>query len=338
MKTPKKKVVKQPNKKEKVKDILSGIKKAHGEESIFIIGSAERKKIESLSTGIIGLDIATGIGGIPVGRVVEIFGPESSGKTTLALSCIAQAQKKNETCAFIDVEHALDFSFAEKIGVDLDKLAFSQPDSGEEALNIVEKLTASGEIKIIVVDSVSALIPKAEIEGDMEKHNVGGQARLMSKALRKLIGSASKTETTIIFINQIRMNIGMAFGNPETTSGGRALKFYSSVRLDVRRIQQIKKGDEVMGGRVKIKVVKNKVGVPYKVAEFDLLYSEGITKEGELLALGEKYGLIEKAGASYTYGEHKLGRGYDNARTTLKEDEELSSKLEAEIMKELNNN
>ena len=295
------------------------------------MGEETEKKIEAIPTGSLGLDTAIGIGGVPRGRIIEIFGPESSGKTTLALHIVSEAQKQGGICAFVDAEHALDPSYAKRIGVQLDELLVSQPDTGEQALDIVDSLTRTNTVDVIVVDSVAALTPKAEIEGDMGEHHVGRQARLMSQALRKLTAIVSRSSTIIIFINQIRMQIGVMFGNPETTSGGKALKFYSSVRLDVRRIQQIKKGDEVMGGRVRVKVVKNKVGAPYRNAEFDLMYNEGITHEGELLALGEKYDLITKKGASYSYGEHKLGRGYDAARTFLRENKPITKQLEKEI-------
>ncbi len=318
-------------------DALTDIKTKFGEESIIRMGEETHKKIEAIPTGSLGLDTAIGIGGVPRGRVIEIFGPESSGKTTLALHIIAEAQKQKGICAFVDAEHALDPSYAKRIGVRLDELLVSQPDTGEQALDIVDSLTRTNTVDVIVVDSVAALTPKAEIEGDMGEHHVGRQARLMSQALRKLTAIVSRSSTIIIFINQIRMQIGVMFGNPETTSGGKALKFYSSVRLDVRRIQQIKKGDEVMGGRVRVKVVKNKVGAPYRSAEFDLMYNEGITREGELLALGEKYDLITKKAASYSYGEHKLGRGYDAARTFLRENKPIKEHLEKEIHTKLSN-
>lgn len=316
-------------------DALADIKTKFGEESIIRMGEETTKKIEAIPTGSLGLDTAIGIGGVPRGRIIEIFGPESSGKTTLALHIIAEAQKQGGICAFVDAEHALDPTYAKRIGVQLDELLVSQPDTGEQALDIVDSLTRTNTVDVIVVDSVAALTPKAEIEGDMGEHHVGRQARLMSQALRKLTAIVSRSSTIIIFINQIRMQIGVMFGNPETTSGGKALKFYSSVRLDVRRIQQIKKGDEVMGGRVRVKVVKNKVGAPYRSAEFDLMYNEGITKEGELLALGEKYELVTKKAASYSYGEHKLGRGYDAARTFLRENKAVKNQLEKQIRTKL---
>ena len=292
-----------------LKNALVDIKTKFGEESIIRMGEQPVKKIEAIPTGSLGLDFAIGVGGVPKGRVVEIFGPESSGKTTLALHIVAEAQRLGGVSAFVDAEHALDPEYARRIGVKLDDLLVSQPDTGEQALDIVDSLVRTNSVDVIVIDSVSALTPKAEIEGDMGDQHIGRQARLMSQALRKLTAIVSRSLSVVIFINQIRMQIGVMFGNPETTSGGKALKFYSSVRLDVRRIQQIKKGDEVMGGRVRVKVVKNKVGAPYRSAEFDLMYNEGITHEGELLALGEKYDLVEKRAASYSYGEHKLGRG-----------------------------
>ena len=320
---------------EALHNALENIKTKFGEESIMRMGEQPSKKIKAVPTGSLGLDTAIGIGGVPRGRIVEIFGPESSGKTTLALHIVAEAQKQGGICAFVDAEHALDPSYAKRIGIQLDELLVSQPDTGEQALDIVDSLVRTNTVDVIVVDSVAALTPKAEIEGDMGEHHVGRQARLMSQALRKLTAIVSRSSTVVIFINQIRMQIGVMFGNPETTPGGKALKFYSSVRLDVRRIQQIKKGDEVMGGRVRVKVVKNKVGAPYRTAEFDLMYNEGITHEGELLALGEKYDLITKKAASYSYGEHKIGRGYDAARTFLRENKPVTKQLEKEIRTKL---
>ena len=297
-----------------------------------VMGERPRQKINAVPTGSIGLDFAIGIGGVPRGRIVEIFGPESSGKTTLALHIVAEAQKAGGVCAFVDAEHALDPEYAKRIGVKINDLLVSQPDTGEQALEITDSLVRTNSVDVIVIDSVAALTPKAEIEGDMGEQHIGRQARLMSQALRKLTAIVARSATVVVFINQIRMQIGVMFGNPETTPGGKALKFYSSLRLDVRRIAQIKKGDEVKGNRVRVKVVKNKVGAPYRTAEFDLMYNEGITREGELLALGEKYGLVEKkGGASYSYGEEKLGRGYDAARTALAENQKLSKKLESEV-------
>ncbi len=304
-----------------------------------MLGSAKRVNVDAIPTGSIGLDASLGIGGVPRGRIIEVFGPESSGKTTLTLHIIAEAQKKGGICAFVDAEHALDPEYAKRIGVAIDDLLVSQPDTGEQALDIVESLVRSGKIDVIVIDSVAALTPKAEIEGDMEAQHVGRQARLMSQALRKLTAIVAKSKTVVIFINQIRMQIGVMFGNPETTPGGKALKFYTSVRLDIRRIAQIKKGEEVVGGRVRVKVVKNKVAAPFKQTEFDLMYNEGISKEGELLALGEKYGLVGKSGSSYTYagdGEKvSLGRGYDAARTFLRENKPIATKLLKEIRQKL---
>lgn len=315
-----------------LQNALASIKTKFGEDSIMVMGEQPVRSIQAIQTGSLGLDDAIGIGGVPRGRIVEIFGPESSGKTTLALHIVAEAQKAGGVCAFVDAEHALDPEYAKRIGVKVPDLLVSQPDTGEQALEITDSLVRTNSVDVIVVDSVAALTPKAEIEGDMGEHHVGRQARLMSQALRKLTAIVSRSSTVVIFINQIRMQIGVMFGNPETTPGGKALKFYSSLRLDVRRIAQIKKGDEVKGNRVRVKVVKNKVGAPYRTAEFDLMYNEGITREGELLALGEKYGLVEKkGGGSYSYGEEKLGRGYDAARTTLKEQKKLRSALEKEI-------
>lgn len=326
-----------------ISDTLRSIKTKFGDDAIMTLTDEHKVDIDSVSTGSIGLDDALGIGGLPRGRIVEIFGPESSGKTTLSLHAVAEAQKGNGVCAFIDAEHAMDPEYAKAIGVKLDELLVSQPGSGEQALEIVESLVRSGKVDVIVIDSVAALTPKDEIEGEMGAHHVGKQARLMSQALRKLTGIVSKSKTVVIFINQIRMQVGVMFGNPETTPGGKALKFYTSVRLDIRRIAQIKKGDEVVGGRHRVKVVKNKVAAPFRTTEFDLIYGEGISREGELLALGEKYDLVSKSGASYSYtppgGDEsavvKLGRGYDAARTTLKEDKKLSNEILKHIRKAL---
>ncbi len=306
---------------------IKDIKTKFGDEAIMTYGSTKPTAIASIPTGSIGLDNALGVGGMPCGRIVEIFGPESSGKTTLALHVIAEAQKKGGVCAFVDAEHALDPEYARKIGVKLSELLISQPDTGEQALEIVESLVRSNSVSIIVVDSVAALTPKDEIEGDMGAHHVGKQARLMSQALRKLTAITSKSGTTVIFINQIRMQIGVMFGNPETTPGGKALKFYTSVRLDIRRIAQIKKGEEVVGGRVRVKVVKNKVAAPFKTTEFDLLYNEGISREGEIIALGEKYEILQKSGASYKFGDLPLARGYDATRTFLRENKTVASDI-----------
>ncbi|RJR13589.1 recombinase RecA [Candidatus Parcubacteria bacterium] len=315
---------------------LSEIKTKFGDEAIMKLGDTPKVDVNAIPTGSIGVDWALGIGGLPRGRIIEIFGPESSGKTTLCLHAIAEAQKKGGVCAFIDAEHALDPEYAKKIGVKITDLLVSQPDTGEQALEIVESLVRSGKIDVIVIDSVAALTPRDEIEGDMGAMHVGKQARLMSQALRKLTAITSKTKTVVIFINQIRMQIGVMFGNPETTPGGKALKFYTSVRIDIRRIAQIKKGDETMGGRHRVKIVKNKVAAPFRQTEFDMLYGEGISKEGEALALGEKFGVVEKSsGGSYQYGEYKLGRGYDAARTYLHENKTVLTQLLKDVRKGL---
>lgn len=314
---------------------LRDIQTKFGEESIMKLTDKPRVDVDVIPTGSIGLNEALGVGGYPRGRIIEIFGPESSGKTTLALHAVAEAQKNRGVCAFIDAEHALDPEYARKLGVKLDELLVSQPDTGEQALEIAESLVRTGNLDIIVIDSVAALTPRDEIEGDMGAHHVGKQARLMSQALRKLTAIISKTKTVVIFINQIRMQIGVMFGNPETTPGGKALKFYTSVRLDIRRIAQIKKGEEVMGGRTRVKVVKNKVAAPFRATEFDLMYNEGISREGELIALGEKYNVIQKSGASYAYGEIKLARGYDATRQILKEDKKMADSVLKDIMKKM---
>jgi recombination protein RecA len=310
-----------------VEAALRDIKTKFGDEAIMTFAPGSIKKIEHIPSGSIGLNAALGIGGYPRGRIIEVFGPESSGKTTLTLHAIAEAQKLGGVCAFIDAEHALDPEYAKRIGVKLPELLISQPDTGEQALEITESLVRSGSVDIIVVDSVAALTPKDEIEGDMGQQHVGKQARLMSQALRKLTAIVSKSKTVVIFINQIRMQIGVMFGNPETTPGGKALKFYTSVRLDIRRIAQIKKGEEVVGGRVRVKVVKNKVAAPFKSTEFDLLYNEGISHEGEIIALGEKFKIIDKSGASYRYGTTSLGRGYDATRTYLRDNPAVKKEI-----------
>lgn len=317
-----------------VEETIKSIQTKFGEGAIIKLGDRPKLDVDVVPTGSIGLDAALGVGGLPAGRIIEIFGPESSGKTTLALHAVAEAQKKGGVCAFVDAEHALDPEYSKNIGVKTNELLISQPDNGEQALEIVESLVRSGKIAVVVIDSVAALTPRDEIEGEMGAHHVGKQARLMSQALRKLTAIVARSGTVVIFINQIRMQIGVMFGNPETTPGGKALKFYTSVRLDVRRIAKIKKGEEVIGGRVRVKVVKNKVAAPFTQTEFDLMYNEGISKEGEILALGEKYNIISKSGASYAYGETKLGRGYDSARTFLKE----NSKIRNEILKEIKKN
>jgi len=293
------------------------------------------RDVEAISTGSLGLDIALGIGGLPRGRVVEIYGPESSGKTTLTLQVIAEAQKKGGTAAFVDAEHALDPSYAEKIGVNIDDLLVSQPDTGEQALEITDMLVRSGAVDVVVVDSVAALTPKAEIEGEMGDSHMGLQARLMSQALRKLTANIKRSNTMVIFINQIRMKIGVMFGNPETTTGGNALKFYSSVRLDIRRIGAIKKGDEIIGNETRVKVVKNKVAPPFRQAEFDILYNEGVSREGEIITLGVQEGLIDKSGAWYSYGGNKIGQGKDNVREFLREHSNIAAEIEQAIREKL---
>ncbi|KKR45573.1 MAG: Protein RecA [Parcubacteria group bacterium GW2011_GWC1_40_13] len=314
-----------------IEDTLQAIKTKFGEDSIMKLGDKPKVNINAISTGSIGLDAALGIGGLPRGRIVEIFGPESSGKTTLSLHVIAEAQKLGGICAFIDAEHAMDPEYSKRLGVKIDELLISQPDTGEQALEIVDSLVRSGKIDVIVIDSVAALTPKDEIEGDMGAYHVGKQARLMSQALRKLTAIVAKSKTIVIFINQIRMQIGVMFGNPETTPGGKALKFYTSVRLDIRRIAQIKKGEEIMGGRIRVK----KVAPPFKQTEFDLMYNEGISREGEIIALGEKMGIVKKTGNSYSFGEEKLGRGYDATRQFLKENEKITNKILEEIKAKL---
>ena len=311
---------------------LSQIERQFGKGSIMKLGDENAiQEIEATSTGSLGLDIALGIGGLPKGRIVEIYGPESSGKTTLTLHCVAEEQKKGGVCAFVDAEHALDPQYAKKLGVDLDELLISQPDTGEHALEITDTLVRSGAVSMVVVDSVAALTPKSELEGDMGDHNVGVQARLMSQAMRKLTGSISRSNCMVIFINQIRMKIGVMFGSPETTTGGNALKFYSSVRLDIRRIGAIKDRDEVVGNATRVKVVKNKVAPPFKLVEFDIMYGEGISKNGELLDLGVKAGVVEKSGAWYSYQEERIGQGRENAKIFLKENPNIALSIEDKI-------
>lgn len=312
---------------------LSQIEKAYGKGSIWKLGQRPNMEVEAISTGSLGLDIALGIGGLPKGRVIEIFGPESSGKTTLTLQAIAEAQKKGGTCAFIDAEHALDPVYAKKLGVNIDELILSQPDTGEQALEIADTLVRSGAVDLVVVDSVAALVPKAEIEGEMGDSHMGLQARLMSQALRKLTGSMSKTNCMIIFINQIRMKIGVMFGSPETTTGGNALKFYASVRLDIRRIGSIKEKEDVTGSHTRVKVVKNKVSPPFKIAEFDIMYGEGISKVGELIDLGVKADIVEKSGSWYSYNNERIGQGRENAKTFLKENVTLANDIEQKLRK-----
>lgn len=318
-----------------IDETIKHIKTKFGEEAIMRLGERPKVDLDAIPTGSIGLDWALGIGGLPRGRIIEIFGPESSGKTTLALHVVAEAQKRGGVCAFIDAEHAMDPEYAKRLGVNTTDLLISQPDTGEQALEIAESLVRSGKLDVVVIDSVAALTPKDEIEGDMGAQHVGKQARLMSQALRKLTAIVAKSRTIVIFINQIRMQIGVMFGNPETTPGGKALKFYSSVRLDIRRIAQIKKGDEVMGGRTRVKVVKNKVAAPFRSTEFDLMFNEGISREGELIALGEKLGVIQKSASSYAFGEHKLGRGYDATRTYLRENPKVANAVLKDIRKGL---
>lgn len=310
---------------------LSQIERAFGKGSIMRLGQNSHIDIEAISTGSLGIDIALGIGGMPKGRIIEIYGPESSGKTTLALSVIAQAQKKGGTCAFIDAEHALDPGYAKKIGVDIENLLISQPDAGEQALEIADTLVRSGAIDALVVDSVAALVPKAELEGEMGDSHMGLQARLMSQALRKLTSTVSRSNTLIIFINQIRMKIGVMFGNPETTTGGNALKFYASVRIDIRRVGSIKDKDDVIGSQTRVKIVKNKVAPPFKVVDFDIMYGEGISKTGELIDLGIKAGLVEKAGAWFSYKGEKLGQGRENAKLFLRDHPEIADEIENKI-------
>ena len=321
-------------------DTIRAIQAKFGEGAIMKFGDSPKVDVNTIPTGSIGLDMALGVGGIPRGRIIEIFGPESSGKTTLSLHIVAEAQKLGGVCAYIDAEHAMDPDYTKKLGVNIDNLLISQPDTGEQALEIVESLVRTGKIDVIVVDSVAALTPKDEIEGDMGAYHVGKQARLMSQALRKLTAIVAKSKTVVIFINQIRMQIGVMFGNPETTPGGKALKFYTSVRLDIRKIAQIKKGEDIVGNRTRVKVVKNKVAAPFKQTEFDIIYNEGISKEGEIIALGEKFDILEKVGNSYFYVPNeepkekiKLGVGYDSTRTFLKENKKISDQILKEIRK-----
>ncbi|HPF35073.1 MAG TPA: recombinase RecA [Candidatus Krumholzibacteria bacterium] len=309
------------------------IEKQFGKGAIMLLGEDNVVDgIEAVSTGSLALDIALGIGGLPKGRVVEIYGPEGSGKTTVALSAVANAQKKGGVAAFVDAEHALDPAYARKLGVDIDNMLVSQPDTGEQALEITEMLVRSGAVDVVVVDSVAALVPRAEIEGEMGDQHVGLQARLMSQALRKLTGAISKTNTLVIFTNQIRMKIGVMFGNPETTSGGNALKFYSSVRLDIRRVGALTQGEDVVGNHVRVKVVKNKVAPPFKKAEFDILYGRGISKEGDLIELGVAAGIVQKSGAWYSYGDERLGQGKENVREFLHENEDLYARIEKQVL------
>jgi recombination protein RecA len=320
------------DKKKALQLALSQIEKAHGKEAIMLLGEKSAKvKVDVIPTGALPLDIILGVGGLPRGRVVEIYGPESSGKSTLSLHVVAQAQKMGGTAAYIDAEHAMDPEYAKKLGVDIDNLLISQPDSGEQALEIADQLVRSGAVDIIVVDSVAALVPRAEIEGEMGDSHVGLQARLMSQALRKLTATIAKSKTCIIFINQLRMKIGVMYGNPETTTGGMALKFYSSVRIDIRRVESIKQGDKVIGNRVRVKIVKNKVAAPFQQAEFEMIFGEGIVREGCLLDMGVSSGIVEKAGTWMLYKEHRLGQGRDNAKNFLKENPSIANEIEQAV-------
>jgi len=325
------------NKRKALDAALGQIDRQFGKGSVMRLGDSEiSNDIQVYSTGSIGLDIALGIGGLPKGRVIEIYGPESSGKTTMTLSVIAEAQKQGGTAAFIDAEHALDPAYAERLGVNIDDLLVSQPDTGEQALEIADMLVRSAAVDVVVIDSVAALTPKAEIEGDMGDSHMGLQARLMSQALRKLTANIKRSNTMVIFINQIRMKIGVMFGNPETTTGGNALKFYSSVRLDIRRIGAIKKGDEILGNQTRVKVVKNKVAPPFRQTEFDILYNEGVSKQGELIDLGVELGIVEKSGAWYSYGADRIGQGRDNVREFLKENPDMADEIERQIRQKKN--
>ena len=324
--------MKKPEDAQKILDeAVASIKEKFGDGSIMKLGEAKKVDVDVIPTGSISLDVALGVGGVPKGRVIEIYGPESSGKTTLALHIAAEAQKKGGKAAFIDVEHALDPEYAKRIGVDINDILISQPDNAEQALDIVETLVKSGVVSVIVVDSVAALTPKKEIEGEIGDQHIALQARLMSQALRKLTAIISKSDTTIVFINQIRMKIGIMFGNPETTPGGKALKFYASLRIDVRRIAQIKKGDQIVGSRIKAKVVKNKVAAPFQVAEFDIMYNEGISRDGDILNTAVKYDVIKKSVSTYSYGDVKLGAGFDKAKAFLKENPKIANEIVRKI-------
>jgi recombination protein RecA len=323
------------DKKKSLSSTLGQIEKQFGKGAVMRLGDVQVIDVETVSTGSLSLDIALGVGGLPLGRVVEIYGPESSGKTTLALHTVAEIQKRGGTAAFVDAEHALDRSYAEKLGVNINELLLSQPSNGEEALEITDMLVRSGAIDLVVIDSVAALTPKAEIEGDMGDSHMGLQARLMSQALRKLTANIKRSNTLVVFINQIRMKIGVMFGSPETTTGGNALKFYASVRLDIRRIGAIKRGDEVVGNETKVKVVKNKVAPPFKEVTFDILYGEGVSREGEIIELGTKNGVIEKSGAWYSYRGERLGQGKDNVRNILKDKPEIAKAIEQQVREKL---
>ena len=319
------------NKMEALNEALKKIEKEHGKGSVMKLGETSGLDVDSIPTGVIGLDIAAGVGGLPRGRIIEVYGPESSGKTTVTLHCIAEAQKRNGIAAFIDAEHALDPVYARSLGVDVDNLIISQPDTGEQALDIAESLIRSGAIDILVIDSVAALVPKAEIEGDMGDSHVGLQARLMSQALRKLTGSIKKSNCVVIFINQLREKVGVMFGNPETTTGGRALKFFSTMRIEVRRVDSIKQGDKILGNRTRIKIVKNKVAPPFKQIEFDIMYGTGISKSGDLLDVAVGIDVIKKAGAWYSYNDEKMGQGRENSKNFLEENEDIAAEIEAKV-------
>lgn len=323
------------DKKAALESAMKQIEKKYGAGAVMRLGENSSLKVDAISTGSLTLDIATGIGGLPKGRIVEIYGPESSGKTTLALHCIAEAQKAGGEAAFVDAEHALDPVYAANLGVDVDSLLVAQPDYGEQALEITEQLVSSGAVDIIVVDSVAALVPKSEIEGDMGDSHVGQHARLMSQALRKLAGTVSKTNCIIIFINQLREKIGVIYGNPEVTTGGRALKFYSSIRIDVRKAEQLKNGTEILGSRTKVKIVKNKVAPPFKSAEFDIMYGTGISKDGEILDMAVEYDIIHKGGSWFSYGDQRLGQGRDNVKAMIKNDPDFAAELEAKIKEKM---
>ncbi len=323
--------IKPAERKKALDSALAQIEKTFGKGSIMKFGNQERLEIETISTGSLGLDIALGVGGIPKGRIIEIYGPESSGKTTLTLHAIAECQKAGGTCAFIDAEHALDPVYAKKLGVNVDELLISQPDSGEQALEIADTLVRSGAIDMVIIDSVAALVPKAELEGEMGDATMGAQARLMSQALRKITGTVNRTQCTVIFINQIRQKIGVMFGNPETTTGGNALKFYASVRLDIRRIGALKDKEEVVGNLTRVKVVKNKVSPPFKTVEFDILYGQGISKEGELIDMGIKSAIVEKSGSWFSYKDQRIGQGKENVRQFMKDNPKVAAEIEAAI-------
>lgn len=323
--------IKASDKKKALDSALAQIEKTFGKGSIMKLGNQDKLEVEAISTGSLGLDLALGVGGIPKGRVIEIYGPESSGKTTLTLHCIAECQKSGGTCAFIDAEHALDPAYARKLGVNVDDLLISQPDTGEQALEIADTLVRSGAIDMVIIDSVAALVPKSELEGEMGEATMGAQARLMSQALRKLTGTISRTQCTVIFINQIRQKIGVMFGNPETTTGGNALKFYASVRMDIRRIGAIKEKEDVIGNLTRVKVVKNKVSPPFKTVDFDILYGVGISKLGEIIDLGVKLGIVEKSGSWFSYGDQRIGQGKENVRQFLKDTPAIANEIERKI-------